>query len=419
MAEVSSDQNQPPFQTVPAFGAGDGVSDESDIDLSEVARTLWQRRILILSVTLVGTVLSAVMSFRMPNLYTATATIMPIDSSSDRLSSAMSALGALGGLASQAGVNLKGSVSDKFVALLTSRTVTENVITKYHLMPILFSDRWDPVHSTWKPGAWARDARSNQGPTMYDATRFMNRTMKAVSDPKTGMVSINVDLKDPQAAADIANDYIIELNAFLQRNSFSSAKHNKDFLQSQVNGVMKELGSMEAALKDFQEQHKLVSLDTQAEASVQAYAALKSQLTAKEMELSLQQNSVSADDVQLIGLQKEIAQLKEKIGSIENGASGGFVSFKDAPSLGMRFAQLKRDLLVKQKVFELLTQQLELAKLDEAKETLSFQVIDRAIAPDSKSGPRRPQIILVAALACFFLVSLFAVVSKNLSLRPR
>ncbi|HBN08153.1 MAG TPA: hypothetical protein DD435_05745 [Cyanobacteria bacterium UBA8530] len=392
---MSSNSNQSNPQRLSAWG-------EDEIDFLEVAGTLWKGRLLIAAFTAAGATLSGLVSLTMPNVYTATATIMPMDSSTDRLSSAMSALGALGGLASQAGVNLKGSVSDKFVALLKSRTVTDNVVTRHRLMPVLFADRWDKSRSAWKtPSRTWFSSPEAAGPTAHDAYRFMKKTIKASADPKTGLISINVDFENPQVAADIANDYVIELNAFLQNNSFSSAKRNRDFLQNQVNGVLHELGGLANSLKLFQEKNKLVSLDAQTEAAVQAYAALKAQLTAKEMELTLQANSVSTEDVQLSGLKQEIVQLKDKIGAIESGSSGGLVSFKDAPKLGMQFAELKRDLLVKQNVFELLTQQLELAKLDEAKETLSFQVVDRAIAPDHKSKPNRFMSLLFAAFASF------------------
>lgn len=238
--------------------------------------------------------------------------------------------------------------------------------------------------------------------------------MKPTADPKTGLVTISVDSADPQLAADIANNYVVELNAFLQRNSFSTAKRNRDFLEKQVNDTQHDLTAMESTLKNFQEKNKLVSLDAQTEASVQAYATLKAQLTAKEMELSLQEKSVSPDDVQLMGLKQEVVQLKQKLSAIDTGSSEGLVSFKDAPELGMRFAQLKRDLLVKEQVFELLTQQYEMAKVDESKETLSFQVVDRAIAPDKKSKPRRTLIVLVAAFASFLLSALFILLKGTL-----
>jgi Uncharacterized protein involved in exopolysaccharide biosynthesis len=361
---------------------------EDQIDFVGLSRTLWSRRKFIAGVAGVGLALSVAVSLLQPNVYTASATLMPIDSSSDRLSAAFSSMGALGGLAMQAGGGLKGTTSDKFVALLESRRITEAVISKNNLLETLITDK--------------------KNRTMHEGYRVLSRMFRAKSDPKTGMVTLYVDYVDPKLAADIANDFVIELNAYLKGNSFSSAKVNRDFLEKQVSDVTQDLAAMENSLKKFQEDHKLVSLDAQTQAAVQAYANLKSELMAKEIELSLQEQSVSENDMGLITLEKEVNELKSKLGGLETQSSGAFVAFKDAPELGMRFAQLKRDLLVKQKVFELLTQQLELAKIEEAKESLSFQIVDTATPPDRKSAPSRTMNVFAGGIVSLFLGVLMA-----------
>jgi uncharacterized protein involved in exopolysaccharide biosynthesis len=396
-------------------------SDEDDIDLWAIAGVIWRRRLVVAAITCAGTLGSAIIAFSQPNIYTATATIMPVDSSNDRLSTALSSLGALGGLASQAGVGLKGGVSDKFVALLKSRTLAETVITKYDLLPELFPERWDSKHAQWKESTTALSPRSRSSqanaPSMHDAVRQVKRILSTKGDLKTGLIDVVVEHQDPVTAANIANHFVAELNSYLKQNSLTSAKQNRVFLEGQLQHAASELSVIENNLKHFQEKNKLVSLDAQTQASVQAYVTLKSQLMAKEMEISLQENSTSENDIQLLGLRQEVSQLKEKLLSLENGTSGGLVSFKDAPQLGMRFAQLTRDLLVRQKVFELLTQQYELAKIEEAKETLTFQVIDQAIPSDKKSKPNRVSDIIMASIVSLILGGSLAVLLNNIDRR--
>lgn len=382
--------------------------EEEGIDLAKIARTLLDYKRFILGMTGCGILLGGTIGLLSPNIYTATATILPIEASSDSLSAALSSIGALGGLASQAGLNVKGTASDRFVAILKSRSITERVVQKYRLLPVLFPERWDSAQAKWKTASFSFGSAPKE-PGVQEAFRLIQgKMLKLSADPKTGIIQVSVDSRDPNMAASLANRFVDELDTFLQKNTLSSSKRNREFLQNQVDLVQGQLKELEGSMKSFQEQHKLVSLDAQTEAAVQEYAALKSQLTAKEMEYSIEKNSVSEEDLQLIGLKKEIEQLKQKIGTIEHGDSNGFVSFKDAPRLGMRFAQLKRDLLVKQKVFEVMTQQLELAKVDEAKETQAFQVIDRAIPPDKKSKPDRLMTILLSVIGSFLLGTFLA-----------
>lgn len=122
------------------------------------------------------------------------------------------------------------------------------------------------------------------------------------------------------------------------------------------------------------------------------------------MELSLLEKSTIDGDPRTNLKRKEVAELKKQLSRFEDGTGAGpIVSFERAPSLGLSYARLTRDLMIREKVFELLTQQYELAKIQEAQEDISFQVLDPAIAPEKKSGPKRTRNVLLALLASTIL----------------
>jgi hypothetical protein len=80
-----------------------------------------------------------------------------------------------------------------------------------------------------------------------------------------------------------------------------------------------------------------------------------------------------------------------------------FPSIRQLPLLGVRWADLHRETKVQETVYELLTQQYELAKIEEAKEIPVIEVLDPADLPERKSFPPRALIGLsgmaMAALA--------------------
>ena len=198
------------------------------------------------------------------------------------------------------------------------------------------------------------------------------------------------------------------LRAFLQANSFSKAHQDRVFLQGQLDTNTRDLAVAEQGLRTFMEQNRLVSLEAQTQATVQSYATLKGELIAREMRLKLLAGSVGPDDVELQGLKEEVEELRRKLSGLEEQGSGALISFSAAPRLGLRLAQLKRDVLVKQKIFEVLTQQLELAKVQEAKENVTFQVIDPAIPPDRRSWPQRTVMVMIAGVIAALASSGFA-----------
>ncbi len=65
-----------------------------------------------------------------------------------------------------------------------------------------------------------------------------------------------------------------------------------------------------------------------------------------------------------------------------------------------------------ERVTELLTQQFEAAKIDEARDAALIQVMDKAIEPERKSKPKRSLIVILTALVAGFLAIIWAFIRE-------
>jgi len=86
------------------------------------------------------------------------------------------------------------------------------------------------------------------------------------------------------------------------------------------------------------------------------------------------------------------------------GGTFDFPTIRQLPLLGVKYADLYRRTKIEETVFELLTQQYELAKVQEARSTPSVKVLDNANIPERKAFPPRALIVL----ASLFISALFA-----------
>lgn len=361
-----------------------------EIDLEQALRLLWRRRWLVLATTSLGIALGLVASVSQTATYTASTSIMAVETNAPP---GLPSLGGLAGLLSP--VSREASVTDKLVALLRSRTIVSGAIEHNRLLPALY-----PV----LPNGWTEEQALNAA-----QQRVMGAT-RIETDPKAGAILIKVTYPEPRTAAGLANGYVSELASFLKGNSMSSAQSKRTFLEEKVAAMAQDVRSLEQQLISFQETNNLIAMDMQTQALVQSYSGLKTQLMAKQAELTLQQHSLSRNDIQLIGLRQEISQIKDSIKKIEQTGDGGFVPLKNLPKLEARNAQLQRDLASKRKLYDTLSEQLELTKVQEAYEALSFQVVDPAVAPMEANRSNRLVALLVGS---FFGLVLGMLVAFN------
>jgi len=77
------------------------------------------------------------------------------------------------------------------------------------------------------------------------------------------------------------------------------------------------------------------------------------------------------------------------------------------PSKDITLAKIQRERLAAQTVYAELRKQLELAKISEAKELISFKVLDEAFIPEKKYKPKRSLICLLSMITAGFFSVFF------------
>jgi len=383
----------------------DRIDQTDEINLLDYWRVIWKRRWLILSIFFISVISTAIISLRMTPIYQAKATLMPVESSQGRFSAALGALQNIPFVGGAVGGALGKTATDKLISIMNSRTLAENVIKSLNLVKLLFKDKEDwkeEILSRWSP---------KKPPTLQDTVYLLQKGLVKITDDRKGLISISVEYKDPKLAADIANEYVNALQNFLNTTAISMAKRNRIFLEKQLQLTKHGLKQTEESLKDFQTTKKIAALDTQAEAAIKALADLKAQIITREVQLGALREFATDAHPDVKRVEDELRGLRQQLKRLEEGSAspkaeesiGAFLTLSEAPTVGLEHARRKRDALIQQKVFELLTQQYELAKIEEAKDDITFQVIDRAIAPEKRLKPKRTMMVAIAGVVSLFL----------------
>ncbi len=78
-----------------------------------------------------------------------------------------------------------------------------------------------------------------------------------------------------------------------------------------------------------------------------------------------------------------------------------FIPFADVPEVGSRLAEFLRDVKVQETVWQLLNQQFYSAKIQEARDTPTVQVLDAAVQPERRTRPKRKLLVVVTSFLTF------------------
>lgn len=296
------------------------------------------------------------------------------------------ASGVLGGTA----LDLLGATDSgsTFISILQSRTVQDRLIDRFNLMQV-YGYRY------------RKDARK----------KLAERT-SITEDRKSRVITVSVTDRDPHRAAGLAHAYVDELNRLSAELNTSAARREREFIEGRLKNVKQDLDQASKDFSEFASKNTAIDIKEQGRAMVDAAATLQGQLIAAQSELQGLQQIYAEGNVRVRSVKARVEELKhqlEKLGgtdaSLQSGSQSGaselYPSIRKLPLLGVQYADLYQKVKIQETVYELLTQQYEMAKIQEAREIPSIKVLDEAEVPEKRSFPPRLLITLLGVLLCF------------------
>lgn len=363
----------------------------------ENLRVVWSGRRFISKMALTGFVAGALVAFLLPKQYTSVAELMPPDSQSSSGMAMMAALsaktGALGGVAGDLlGANSSGAL---FISILQSRTVEDRLVQRFDLKRI-YSDRYD-----------------------VDARKDLAERTGISEDRKSGVITISVTDRDPHRATAMAQAYVDELNRLSAELSTSAAHRERVFLEERLQAVKQDLDHASVDFSQFSSKNTAIDIKEQARAMVEAAAQLQGELIAAESEQKGLEAIYSSNNPRVLAVRARITELRIQLDKLGGGAGEAstpgetaYPSIRQLPLLGVKYADLYRQTKIQEAVYETLTQQYELAKVQEAKETPRVKILDSPNFPERRSFPPRTSITLMCA-SLGFAVGVFWLIVRH------
>ena len=361
-----------------------------EVTLFDYWQVISKRKWGIIALCAVMTMGTLVVSFLLPKIYESTATLLPqLESNNGVGLGALFASGAASSAAQSLGISLPGSPAtptDVFTAMLKSRIMADDIIRRFDLME----------HYETK--------------TMHDARGSLEGATRIVVT-KEKVIKVAVEDRDPQLASDIANFYVSNLDRLNQTLSVSKARENRKFIEQRVAETQTALVKVEDALKEFQTQNRTVAIEAQSKAMIEATAMIQAQIMAQEVQLQVMGSYLSSNNPEIARVQSSISELRKQLQIMETGKSGKErlpgdrlrPAITSVPTLALEYGRLARDLKVQETLYALLISQYEQAKLTEARDTPTVQVLDPAIPAERKSRPKILLNVLIAGILSLFV----------------
>jgi uncharacterized protein involved in exopolysaccharide biosynthesis len=382
------------------------VAEESPgLEMVEVAWLLLAKQKMLKRITAWGLVVFALIAFLLPKRYTATAHLMPPDySAASDLAMSLPSLssgddsagGGGGGGGGGMGVGSVMGFASKMLGLSTSGSLIAGVLQSRTVEDQLIAD------------FQLKDLYGVKYPE--DARKALEGVTEIKEDSKTGILSVEFEDKDPKRAAAVTQAYVDDLNKVLAAVNTSSAHRERVFIDERLAEVKKDLDASAKEFSEFASANSAIDIPEQAKAMVGAAAELEAKMiTAQSMLNGLRQiytennANVRQMEASVAELQRQINQFGGRDVTTANGTtlakSDLYPSVRQLPLLGVKYMDLLRRTKVNEAVFEFLTKQNEIARVQEARDVPKVQVLDAAVVPQKKTSPHRILIILIGT--CF------------------
>lgn len=411
---------------------------------AERLRLLWEHRRLLARSTALGLAASALLALLIPRSYTSTTQLMPPDTQSNSSLAMMASMAAknTGGLGAMAadllGSNTTGAL---FMGILRSDTAESRLVEQFDLKKV-YGERLE------------QDARAD-----------LDQRTSVSEDRKSGIISISVTDRSPERAAGLAKAYVDQLNSLIAQLSISSAHRERLFLEERLKAAKRDLDDASNDLAEYSSQNSTLDVQTMGKAALDAAGRVAGELLAAESQLQGLRQVYSDNNSRVRALDGRVAELRKQLETLdgtkanETDANGNsaygigsapapprlshssglmaalpdgrsrdrhandlppndpvanevqtsdmavndmpYPSLRNLPRLGVKYADYYRRAKIQETVYELLTEQYELTKIQEVKETPSVKVLDRPKVAERKSSPPRMMIVLLGAFLSF------------------
>jgi capsule polysaccharide export protein KpsE/RkpR len=251
-----------------------------------------------------------------------------------------------------------------------------------------------------------------------DTAKYLARHTSITDDKKSGVITITVDDTNPRRARDLVQGYLDELNLLVNHTSTSSAHQERVFIERRLATVRADLERAQRRMSDFSSTHATIDIKEQTRAMVDAASRLQSQMILEQSELDSLRQIYGDSNVRVRSVEARIGVLRNQLSRMSGssaavedsevvihgspGGTGGkneemYPPLRQIPRLAVPYGDLYREVQVQETVFELLTQQYELARIQEAKDVPVVSVIDAPDVPEKKFFP--PRLLLTMLLA--------------------
>ncbi len=307
---------------------------------------VWARRRPILVMVTVTTVVVGVIAFLLPPWYRASVELLPPreEESGIGVSSLLRGIGV-------PGVKIPTEVSsgEVFLIVLQSRRIGEQMVERFDLRRLYRTK-------------FTVDAIKE----LHAHSRF--RLTSASS------IQISVEDRDRKRAADMANAYVEFLDRFNRDVRMTKGRRTRTFIETRLAEMKRELEQAEQRLTEYQVRHKTVALSSQMSSAVDQAARLYARRMALQVRLGVVQGYSQGSEEE-IQIRQELTQLDQQL--------------RDLPATGLELARLVRDVKALEQVFAILTAQYEDARITEARDVVTIEILDAASPPEKKHRPKR------------------------------
>ena len=340
---------------------------------------LVKKKWFIIVNTVVFAILSIILSLMLPNWYSSRASIISSGGGTSNFLSMLSGI-PMGDF----GLSALSEDISNYIAILESRSVRENIVEEFDLV-----NQYE-----------AKDIEFAMG--------TLDKYVK-LKVSEEGNLLISVLDKDPIVARDIANAFIRELDLVNRRLSREKGYFNREFLEKRLDQNKNDLKNAEDKLNKFQNQFGIVDIPSQITVSIETYAQVYAKKIENEINLNVAEAMHSSNDptvTQYKKIDKELSKLLTNLAN-EGDDKNILTAFKYLPDLGLEYARLYREVLLQNKILEIILPQFEQAAMEETKNIPSLQIVDEPKVALNKATPKRSLIVIATTAMAFILSVLY------------